>query len=333
VEFFTALPAPVGGPGGGMANAIVGSVKLLVLAAAIGIPLGFLAGLYTAEFAPPAVAVGLRYVADLLNGVPSIVIGIVAYSAVVLPMRQFSTLAGGVALGIMMVPVTARGTDEFLRAVPASLREASLALGAAKWMTIALVVVPAASRGIATAVTLGLARAAGEAAPLLFTALNNRFWSDGWTEPTASLPVMIFTYATSPYEEWIRQAWAAALVLLAVVLTANVAARLLARRRSIRRAEGSHERNRVTRCAARLPGTCRRHDCPPFGQDDLARSQPVLRREAGAAPGVADDCHQPRDCVDWTVGMRQVDVSADAEPDERHHTRHANVGQRDPGRR
>jgi phosphate transport system permease protein len=145
-------------------------------------------------------------------------------------MKHFSTLAGGVALGIMMIPVTVRGTEEFLRAVPRLLREASLALGAARWVTIARVVVPAASRGILTAVLLGLARVAGETAPLLFTALNNRYWSPGWSEPTASLPVMIFTYAIAPYEDWHRQAWAAALVLLGLVLLANVGARLVLRR-------------------------------------------------------------------------------------------------------
>jgi len=231
VAFFTRLPTPVGETGGGMANALVGSAKLLLLAALFGIPVGFMTGLYISEFASPAPAFALRYATDLLNGVPSIVIGIFAYTLVVLPMRHFSTLAGGVALAIMVVPVTVRGTEEFLRAVPASLREASLALGAPRWITIARVVVPAASRGILTAVMLGLARVAGETAPLLFTALNNRFWSRGWSEPTASLPVMIFTYAISPYEDWLRQAWAAALVLLGLVLAANIVARLLVRPR------------------------------------------------------------------------------------------------------
>ena len=231
VAFFTRLPTPVGETGGGMANALVGSAKLLLLAALFGVPVGFMTGLYISEFAAPATAFALRYATDLLNGVPSIVIGIFAYTLVVLPMRHFSTLAGGVALAIMVVPVTVRGTEEFLRAVPASLREASLALGAPRWITIARVVVPAASRGILTAVMLGLARVAGETAPLLFTALNNRFWSRGWSEPTASLPVMIFTYAISPYEDWLRQAWAAALVLLGLVLAANIVARLLVRPR------------------------------------------------------------------------------------------------------
>ncbi len=230
VAFFTRLPAPVGEAGGGMANALIGSAKLLLLAAIIGIPLGIMTGVYIAEYARPAAAFALRYVTDLLNGVPSIVIGIVAYTLVVLPMRQFSTLAGGVALGVMLVPIVVRGTEEFLRAVPGSLREASLALGAPRWVTVTRVVLPAASRGILTAVMLGLARVAGETAPLLFTALNNRFWSPGWTEPTASLPVMIFTYAIAPYEDWHRQAWAAALVLLLFVLMANIAARLLIRK-------------------------------------------------------------------------------------------------------
>jgi len=229
--FFTRLPAPVGEAGGGMANAIIGSAKLLVLAALVGIPVGFMAGLYIAEYASRPMATALRYTTDLLNGVPSIVIGIVAYSLVVIPMGHFSTLAGGIALGIMMVPVTVRGTDEFLRAVPSSLREASLALGAARWVTIARVVVPAASRGICTTLALGLARIAGETAPLLFTALNNRYWSHGWAEPTASLPVMIFTYASSPYDDWVRQAWAAALVLVLVVLGASLGVRLLIRPR------------------------------------------------------------------------------------------------------
>jgi phosphate transport system permease protein len=230
LSFFTNLPAPVGESGGGMANAIVGSAKMLALAAVIGIPIGFMAGVYVAEFASPAAAFAVRYATDLLNGVPSIVIGIFAYTMVVLPMQNFSTFAGGIALGIMMIPVTVRGTEQFLRAVPTSLREGSLALGAAKWTTIARVIIPAASTGILTTLMLGLARIAGETAPLLFTALNNRFWSPGWNEPSASLPVMIFTYAIAPYEEWHRQAWAAALVLLGVVLTANLGARVLLRR-------------------------------------------------------------------------------------------------------
>jgi phosphate transport system permease protein len=229
--FFTELPKPVGETGGGMANALVGSGKMLLIAAATGLPVGFLAGLYLSEFAGQTLGGAVRYAADLLNGVPSIVVGIFVYTLVVLPMKHFSALAGGLALGIMMIPIMTRSTEEFLRAVPGSLREASLALGATRTATIVRVIVPAASRGIVTAAMLGLARVAGETAPLLFTSLGNRFWSDGLLQPTASLPVMVYTYALAPYEDWQRQAWAAGLVLLVVVLAANVAARLLLSRR------------------------------------------------------------------------------------------------------
>ncbi len=226
-DFLTKLPKPVGEVGGGMANAIVGSAKLLLVASLVGVPIGFFGGVYLAEFGGRTFAFLVRYTTDLLNGVPSIVIGIFAYTIVVLPMRHFSTLAGGVALGLMMIPVTLRSTEEFLRAVPRELREAALALGASKWKTIATVVIPAASRGVLTAILLALARVAGETAPLLFTAFNNRFWSPGWSQPTASLPVMLFTYAIAPYEDWHRQAWAAGLVLLFLVLVTNVGARLV----------------------------------------------------------------------------------------------------------
>ena len=231
--FFTQLPKPMGEAGGGMANAIMGSGKLLLIAACTGLPVGFLAGLYLSEFASRPVAAVVRYAADLLNGVPSIVIGIFAYTLIVLRAKHFSALAGGLALGLMMIPIMTRATEEFLRAVPRALREASLALGASRVVTIARVVVPAASRGILTAAMLGLARVAGETAPLLFTALNNRFWSSGFDQPVASLPVMIYTYALSPYEDWQRQAWAAGLVLLTLVLVANIAARLLLGRRRL----------------------------------------------------------------------------------------------------
>jgi phosphate transport system permease protein len=227
--FFTELPLPVGETGGGMGNAIVGSAKLLAIATAVGVPIGFLAGVYLSEFASPVPAFTVRYATDLLNGVPSIVIGIFAYTIVVVPMGHFSALAGGIALGVIMIPIALRGTEDFLRAVPRSLREASLALGASRASTIARVVVPAAMRGIVTVTLLNLARVAGETAPLLFTALNNRFWSHGIAEPTASLPVMIFTYAIAPYEDWHRQAWAAGLVLLGLVLSANIAARVILR--------------------------------------------------------------------------------------------------------
>lgn len=225
-NFFTQLPKPVGETGGGMANAIVGSLKLLLLAAVIGLPIGLMAGVYLAEFGGQTFSFVIRYTTDLLNGVPSIVIGIFAYSIVVLPVKHFSTLAGGFALGMMVIPITVRSTEEFLRAIPGTLREGAMALGASKWKTIATVVLPAASGGILTGMLLALARVAGETAPLLFTAFSNRYWSPGWSQPIASLPVMIYTYAIAPYDDWHRQAWAAGLVLLALVLLANLGCRL-----------------------------------------------------------------------------------------------------------
>ncbi len=224
-NFFTRLPATVGDTGGGMANAIAGSAQLLLLATLFGVPVGFIAGVYLAEFGGRTFPFVVRYTTDLLNGVPSIVIGIFAYALVVVPMRRFSALAGAVALAIMIIPITVRTTEQFLRAVPHSLREGALALGASKWRTVATVVIPAAIRGILTGTLLGVARVAGETAPLLFTAFNNRYWSTGWDQPTATLPVMIFTYAISPYEDWHRQAWAAGLVLLTLMLAANITAR------------------------------------------------------------------------------------------------------------
>jgi len=226
-DFFTKLPKPVGETGGGMANAIVGSGKILLLASLMGVPIGFLGGIYLAEFSGKGMASVVRYAADLLNGVPSIVIGIFAYSLVVLPFKHFSALAGAFALGMMMIPITLRSTEEFLKGVPRMLREAAMALGASKWKTIVTVIVPAAYRGIMTAILLALARVAGETAPLLFTAFGNRFESHGWSQPTATLPVMIYTYAVSPYDDWHRQAWAAGLVLLGLVLIINILARTI----------------------------------------------------------------------------------------------------------
>jgi phosphate transport system permease protein len=226
-NFFTKLPAPVGEAGGGMANAILGSAKLLLLASLIGVPIGFFGAIYLAEFSGSTAAFVVRYAADLLNGVPSIVIGIFAFILVVQPFKHFSTLAGGFALGLMMIPITLRSTEEFLRAVPRALREAAMALGASKWKTIATVIVPAAYRGILTAILLAFARVAGETAPLLFTALGNRFWSPGWNQPTAALPEMIYRYAIAPYDDWNRQAWAAGLVLLALILIINIVARAI----------------------------------------------------------------------------------------------------------
>ena len=224
-SFFTHLPAPVGETGGGMANAILGSLKLLLLAALFGVPIGLLGGVYLAEFGGRTVPFLVRYTADLMNGVPSIIMGIFAYALVVMPMHHFSTLAGGIALAIMVIPTVLRNTESFLRDVPSSLREGSFALGANKWRMIATVVLPAASRGILTGVLLALARVAGETAPLLFTAFGNRYWSPGWMQPTSSLPVIIYTYATGPYEDWHRQAWAAGLVLLGLVLITNILVR------------------------------------------------------------------------------------------------------------
>jgi phosphate transport system permease protein len=231
-NFFTKLPAPVGEIGGGMANAIVGSAKLLLLASLFGVPIGFFGGIYLAEFSNSSIAFVVRYAADLLNGVPSIVIGIFAYALVVLPFKHFSTLAGAFALGLMMIPITLRSTEEFLHGVPRALREASMALGASRWKTIMAVVVPAAYRGIMTAILLALARVAGETAPLLFTAFGNRYWSPGLSQPTASLPAMIYSYAISPYDDWHRQAWAAGLVLLALILIVNIFARAILARGS-----------------------------------------------------------------------------------------------------
>jgi phosphate transport system permease protein len=226
-DFFTQLPKPVGETGGGMANAIVGSLKLLFLAAILGLPIGLIGGVYLAEFGGKTFSFITRYTADLLNGVPSIVIGIFAYSLFVLPVKHFSAFAGGVALAIMVIPITLRSTEEFLRAVPNNLREGAMALGASKWRTIVTVILPAARGGIITGMLLALARVAGETAPLLFTAFGNRFWGSGWSQPISSLPRMIYDYAISPYDDWHRQAWAAGLVLLGLVLIANIGTRLV----------------------------------------------------------------------------------------------------------
>jgi phosphate transport system permease protein len=235
-DFFTKLPLSAGEAGGGMANAIVGSGLMILIAVVIGVPVGFIGGIYLAEFGGTTFPFLVRYTADLLNGVPSIVIGIFAWTVIVVPMHRFSAWAGGFALSLMMIPIGLRSTEHFLRSVPNPLREGSLALGASKTRTILSVVVPAAKQGILTGMILGVARIAGETAPLLFTSLNNQFWSNKLNEPTASLPVMIYTHAISPYEDWHRQAWAAGLVLLALVLTANIAARwILSRGASVQR--------------------------------------------------------------------------------------------------
>jgi phosphate transport system permease protein len=230
LEFFTAMPRPVGEPGGGMLNAFVGTLILTGLASLLAIPIGVLSGIYMSEYAGTRLATATRFAADTLNGVPSIVIGIFAYGIAVLPFRQFSALAGGLALGVMMIPIIARTTEELLLLVPGTLREGALALGATRARAVFSVIVPAALPGIVTGIVLALARIAGETAPLLFTAFSNRFFSTDVRQPIASVTVQVFTYAISPYEDWHRQAWAGALVLVAFVLVCSLMARLVTAR-------------------------------------------------------------------------------------------------------
>jgi phosphate transport system permease protein len=230
-SFFTQLPKPVGEAGGGFANAILGTLLLVGLACGMGIPVGVLAGVYLAEFGQNRLGRAVRFCADVMSGVPSITIGIFVYTLVVLSMRRFSALAGGIALGMLMLPTVMRTTEELVKLVPHSLREAGLALGVPKWRVILRVVLRTGASGIATGIMLAVARAAGETAPLLFTAFNNRFWSASLTKPIGSLPVQIYTYAVSPYEEWHQQAWAAGLVLVALVLALNMGARFFTRSR------------------------------------------------------------------------------------------------------
>jgi phosphate transport system permease protein len=226
-ELFSELPRPVGEAGGGFGNALLGSLVLVGLACAVGIPVGVLAGVYLAEFGDNRFGKAVRFSADVMSGVPSIAVGIFVYTLVVLSMRRFSALAGGIALGVLMLPTITRTTEELLKLVPDSLREAGLALGVPRWRVILRVVLRTGAPGIATGVMLAVARAAGETAPLLFTAFSNRFWSVSLNQPIGSLPVQIYTYAVSPYEEWHQQAWAAALVLVGMVLVLNIGARLL----------------------------------------------------------------------------------------------------------
>ena len=228
--FFTDTPQPVGEPGGGMANSIVGSLILISLGALFAVPIGLMSGIYIVESGGNRLATAARFAADTLNGVPSIVIGLFAYVLVVLPFKHFSALAGGVALGVMMIPIVTRTTEELLRLVPMALREGALALGATRGRTVFTVVLPAALPGIITGIVLALARIAGETAPLLFTAFNNRFLSTDLTQPMSSLTVQVFSYATGPNEDWHRQAWAGALVLVTLVLICSILARLATRR-------------------------------------------------------------------------------------------------------
>ncbi len=228
--FFTRLPKPVGEAGGGMANAMVGSLILIGLASIVAVPVGLIAGVYLSEYAGSRLASAVRFTADVLNGIPSIVIGLFAYGLAVLPVHRFSALAGGLALGFMMIPIITRTTEELLRLVPASLREGALALGATRARAAFGVMVPAALPGILTGILVALARIAGETAPLLFTSFNNRFFSARLDQPIASLTVQVYTYAISAYDDWHRQAWAGALVLVAFVLIFSVCARVATRR-------------------------------------------------------------------------------------------------------
>ena len=229
-NFFTKAPVPPGEVGGGMANSIVGSLIVCGLGAILGVPFGILTGIYIVESGGTRLASAARFAADTLNGVPSIVIGVFVYGIAVLPFKQFSALAGGLALGIMMIPIIARTTEELLLLVPGTMREGALALGATRARAVFSVVLPAAAPGIVTGVVLALARIAGETAPLLFTAFNNRFWSTSLGEPISSLTVQVYTYAKSPHDDWHRQAWAGSLVLVSLVLVCSVLARLATRR-------------------------------------------------------------------------------------------------------
>jgi phosphate transport system permease protein len=229
-DFFTKLPKPVGETGGGMANAIVGTLTLIGLASLLAVPVGLISGIYLSEYPKTGLASAVRFTADVLNGIPSIVIGIFAYALVVLPVKHFSALAGGVALGFMMIPIITRTTEELLNLVPSTLREGALALGATRSRAAFTVMLPAALPGIMTGILVSLARIAGETAPLLFTSFANRFWSRSLNQPIASLTVQVYTYAISPYEDWHRQAWAGAFVLVAVVFLFSVLARVVTRR-------------------------------------------------------------------------------------------------------
>ncbi len=230
-NFFTQLPKPTGEVGGGMANAIVGTMTLLAMASIVGVPIGIFGGIYLAEYGSDGANAWIRFAADVLNGVPSIVWGMVIYLILVVPFKGFSAYAGSVALGLMMVPLVMRTTEEVLVLVPQSYREAALALGVARWKVIMVIVVRTALKGIATGVIVALARIAGETAPLLFTDLGNNFWNHNLKEPIAALPLQIYNYAISPYDDWHRQAWAGALVLMALILALNIIVRVLSRDR------------------------------------------------------------------------------------------------------
>ena len=220
-DFFTHLPKPVGEKGGGMANAIAGTLTLLGLAICVGVPIGLGSGVYLSEYADLKFAHVVRFMADVMNGIPSIVYGIFAYIVCVLPMKSFSALSGGFALGIMMIPMITRTSEQFVRMVPPQLREAALALGVPKWRVTVDIIVPAALTGITTGIMVSLARVAGETAPLLFTAFGNHYWQRSLTQPIAALPLQVFSYAISPFDDWHRQAWAGAIVLILMVFMIN----------------------------------------------------------------------------------------------------------------
>jgi phosphate transport system permease protein len=230
-DFFTKLPKPVGESGGGLSNAIAGTMILVGLGSLLGLPVGILTGMYLSEFGNNKFGTSVRFLTDVLNGVPSIVTGVVAYSVVVLPMRHFSAYAGGFALGILMIPIVTRTTEEMLKTVPHSYREAALALGISQWKTTVRIILPSALGGIVTGIMLAVGRAAGETAPLLFTALNNRFWHTTLDQPIASLTVFIYNYGVSPFEDWIAQAWAGATVLIFLILLLSLAVRFATRSR------------------------------------------------------------------------------------------------------
>lgn len=225
IDFFTNLPKPVGETGGGMSNAIVGTLTLIGLASCMGLPIGILSGIYLSEYGGNKFAQAVRFLTEVLNGLPSIIIGIFAYTVIVMPMKRFSALAGGFALGILMIPVITKTTEEMLKLVPQTYREAGLGLGISQWVVTLRIIFPAAAKGIITGIMLSIARVSGETAPLLFTALNNRFWHTTLDQPIASLPVQIFSYAIAPFDDWHQQAWAGALVLITLIFVLSVVVR------------------------------------------------------------------------------------------------------------
>ena len=310
--FFTQLPKPVGETGGGMANAIVGTFILLGQAAVLGVPIGVLGGVFLSEYGSSRLNWWIRFAADVLNGVPSITWGMVVYALVVVPMKGFSALAGGIVLGLMMIPLVMRTTEEVLRLVPNGYREAALALGIAKWRTIVQIVMRTALKGIVTGVLLALARVAGETAPLLFTAFGNHFWTHKLTDPISAMPLQIFAYAISPYDDWHRQAWAGALVLLLLVLFVNAGVRVLTRDRFQRKLDfpmAAIANNLVT-----APTTANRRE---RHRVDRAQSLGFLRRKSRAQERLARHRRPGRHRHHRSQRLRQIHFFARAQPDAR----------------